>query len=178
MLNNQMINNPMTNPMGNSQINNPLPPNNQYSAAYPESSSNPLIDKKMFMESASRMNIQKYKTKPCRNYHSSIGCTRGENCFFIHDPNYKGVDIDNFDPKNYQRNLPIQLPANYQQVNPMQNVNPMMLMMNNSYPMYRNYMGVPMMGNGSPNPNVGQMSPMNNSNNNMMYQYGMNNNMN
>jgi len=67
------------------------------------------FDQRMIMESAQRMNISKYKTKPCRNYHSSTGCTRGDNCFFIHDPNFKGREIQNFDPRNYQRDFPIQI---------------------------------------------------------------------
>ena len=67
------------------------------------------IDQRMIMESAQRMNVTKYKTKPCRNYHSSTGCTRGENCFFIHDPEYKGREIQNFDPRNYERNFPYQI---------------------------------------------------------------------
>ena len=67
------------------------------------------IDQRMIMESAQRMNVAKYKTKPCRNYHSSMGCTRGDNCFFIHDPNYKGREILNFDPRNYERNFPLQI---------------------------------------------------------------------
>ena len=66
-------------------------------------------DQRMIMESAQRMNLSKYKTKPCRNYHSSTGCTRGDNCFFIHDPNFKGREIENFDPRNYQRDFPIQI---------------------------------------------------------------------
>ena len=69
------------------------------------------IDQRMIMESAQRMNVSKYKTKPCRNYHSSTGCTRGDNCFFIHDPNFKGCEIQNFDPRNYERNFPLQLPG-------------------------------------------------------------------
>ena len=69
------------------------------------------IDQRMIMESAQRMNISKYKTKPCRNYHSSLGCTRGDNCFFIHDPNFKGREIQNFDPRNYERNFPLQIPG-------------------------------------------------------------------
>ena len=67
------------------------------------------IDQRMIMESAQRMNLSKYKTKPCRNYHSSTGCTRGDNCFFIHDPNFKGREILNFDPRNYERNFPLQI---------------------------------------------------------------------
>ena len=67
------------------------------------------FDQRMIMESAQRMNVSKYKTKPCRNYHSSTGCTRGDNCFFIHDPNFKGREIQNFDPRNYERDFPIQI---------------------------------------------------------------------
>ena len=67
------------------------------------------LDQRMIMESAQRMNLSKYKTKPCRNYHSSTGCTRGDNCFFIHDPSFKGKEIQNFDPRNYQRDFPIQI---------------------------------------------------------------------
>ena len=67
------------------------------------------LDQRMIMESAQRMNVAKYKTKPCRNYHSSTGCTRGDNCFFIHDPNFKGREIQNFDPRNYERNFPLQI---------------------------------------------------------------------
>ena len=65
------------------------------------------FDQRMIMESAQRMNVTKYKTKPCRNYHSSTGCTRGDNCFFIHDPNFKGREIQNFDSRNYNRNFPL-----------------------------------------------------------------------
>jgi hypothetical protein len=65
------------------------------------------VDQRMIIESAQRMDLSKYKTKPCRNYHSSTGCTRGENCFFIHDPNFKGCEIQNFNPRNYERNFPL-----------------------------------------------------------------------
>ena len=86
-----------------------------------QNGNNQGIDPRMFMESAQRMNIQKYKTKPCRNYHGATGCTRGENCFFIHDVNYKGREIPNFDIRNYQRNLPIQLPGIINPLNPQMN---------------------------------------------------------
>ena len=84
--------------------------------------SNNQIDPRMFMESASRMNILKYKTKACRHYHSSVGCTRGENCFFIHDPQYKGVEIPNFDSRNYEKKFPnfIGVPIG---MNPIMNTN-------------------------------------------------------
>ena len=67
------------------------------------------LDQRMIIESAQRMNLAKYKTKPCRNYHSSTGCTRGDNCFFIHDPYFKGREILNFDPRNYERDFPLQI---------------------------------------------------------------------
>ena len=31
-----------------------------------------------------------YKTKPCRNFHSDVGCNREDKCHFIHDLNYAG----------------------------------------------------------------------------------------
>lgn len=77
--------------------NNPLNTNTQIRPAPP------MFDARMFMESAKRMDITKYKTKPCRNYHSSLGCKKGVNCFFIHDHDYAGVEIPNFNSANYQR---------------------------------------------------------------------------
>lgn len=41
-----------------------------------------------------RMN-PKYKTVPCRMYHSPIGCTMGDDCDFIHDPEHKGRPTPN-----------------------------------------------------------------------------------
>ena len=38
---------------------------------------------------------QNYKTVPCRFFHSNIGCPRGEECHFIHDYNYMGVETPN-----------------------------------------------------------------------------------
>ncbi|CAD8065614.1 unnamed protein product [Paramecium sonneborni] len=34
--------------------------------------------------------LRAYKTKHCHNYHSPIGCTRGDNCNFIHDSCFPG----------------------------------------------------------------------------------------
>ena len=34
-----------------------------------------------------------YKTKHCHNFHSAKGCTRGDNCNFIHDPKYQGTQV-------------------------------------------------------------------------------------
>lgn len=39
----------------------------------------------------SKMNLAKYKTKPCRNFSSKEGCTRGEKCHFIHDDTMMNV---------------------------------------------------------------------------------------
>ena len=112
--NNQNNNNNMNfnNYYPNNNMNyNTVNMNNNNNLKQNNSSSSQGIDPRMFMESMQRMNMQKYKTKPCRNYHGTTGCTRGDNCFFIHDVNYKGREIPNFDLRNYQRNLPIQLPG-------------------------------------------------------------------
>eukprot|EP00358_Blepharisma_japonicum_P003700 CAMPEP_0202954518 /NCGR_PEP_ID=MMETSP1395-20130829/50871_1 /ASSEMBLY_ACC=CAM_ASM_000871 /TAXON_ID=5961 /ORGANISM="Blepharisma japonicum, Strain Stock R1072" /LENGTH=326 /DNA_ID=CAMNT_0049670083 /DNA_START=846 /DNA_END=1823 /DNA_ORIENTATION=+ len=39
---------------------------------------------------------QNYRTVPCKKYHSSEGCERGDNCHFIHDFQYQGRPIPNF----------------------------------------------------------------------------------
>ena len=36
---------------------------------------------------------QNYKTVPCRQYHSAVGCTRGDFCHFIHDADYAGKEL-------------------------------------------------------------------------------------
>ena len=41
-----------------------------------------------------------YKTVPCRLFHSPSGCTRGDNCHFIHDTNYSGRPI----PSDWKKN--------------------------------------------------------------------------
>lgn len=53
---------------------------------------------------------QNYRTVPCRKFHSVDGCERGDNCHFIHDFQYQGRPIPNFqDWKNSnlirQRNI-------------------------------------------------------------------------
>lgn len=39
---------------------------------------------------------QNYRTVPCRRFHSADGCERGDNCHFIHDFQYQGRAIPNF----------------------------------------------------------------------------------
>ena len=41
-----------------------------------------------------------WRTVPCRLYHSPQGCTRGDNCHFIHDTNYSGRPM----PSDSKRN--------------------------------------------------------------------------
>lgn len=41
-----------------------------------------------------------YKTVPCKMYHSPQGCTRGESCHFIHEPNFSGRPI----PSDWKKN--------------------------------------------------------------------------
>ena len=53
---------------------------------------------------------QNYRTVPCRRFHSADGCERGDNCHFIHDFQFQGRPIPNFqDWKNNnvsrQRNM-------------------------------------------------------------------------
>ena len=36
-----------------------------------------------------------FRTVPCRNFHSSEGCTRGDNCHFVHDFDHIGTTIGN-----------------------------------------------------------------------------------
>jgi hypothetical protein len=49
-----------------------------------------------------KMNLSKMYTRPCRNYHGPNGCVMGDNCHFIHDANYAGIDIPNFNLFNYK----------------------------------------------------------------------------
>ena len=39
---------------------------------------------------------QNFRTVPCRRFHSSDGCERGDNCHFIHDFQFQGRPIPNF----------------------------------------------------------------------------------
>ena len=123
----------LTNQIPNMNIPNFTPQNynqiNNFQQANKSGHHQMNIDQKMMMESCQRMNVSKYKTKPCRNYHSPTGCTRGDNCFFIHDEEYKGREIQNFDVKRYERNFPIQLGFLSQgmAVPQIQNINPQLL---------------------------------------------------
>ena len=86
----------------------------------------------------------KAKTKPCKFYHSGIGCARDEKqCLFIHDPKYKGYEIPNFNLDDY-REAPN--PATLQQ-RMLSNIPPHMM-----------HMMYPMSGM---NPMSGQINPMN-----------------
>ena len=46
------------------------------------------IEKKHFYNNVKPHN---YKTKPCRKYNSTSGCSRGDFCHFIHDSSVKGI---------------------------------------------------------------------------------------
>jgi hypothetical protein len=50
--------------------------------------------KRVIMDSIGDRPIN-FRTVPCRNFHSSEGCTRGDNCHFVHDFNYIGKPITN-----------------------------------------------------------------------------------
>ena len=46
------------------------------------------LEKKHFYNNVKPHN---YRTKPCRNYSGPSGCSRGDNCHFIHDNSTKGI---------------------------------------------------------------------------------------
>jgi len=48
------------------------------------------------------LNMNKIFTRPCRNYHGPNGCNRGDHCHFIHDQNFQGREIPNFNLNNYR----------------------------------------------------------------------------
>ena len=82
-------------PNNNANINPNNMNNNKFYKNYKENSFTSLHPK---------MDVSRYKTKPCKKYHS-MGldeCTREDKCFFIHDPRYKGRDIPNFNPDDYR----------------------------------------------------------------------------
>lgn len=51
------------------------------------------------------MNSSKYKTVPCRLYHSEKGCNRGEMCHFIHEKAFEGKEIPRGQLNNYAQNI-------------------------------------------------------------------------
>ncbi|CAD8151296.1 unnamed protein product [Paramecium pentaurelia] len=71
------------------------------------------------------LRLRAYKTKHCHNFHSSIGCTRGDNCNFIHDSRYPGRPAPTLQYPNFlnktlypQSNMAIIVPPLLQQLNP------------------------------------------------------------
>jgi len=53
-----------------------------------------------------------YKTVPCRLFHSSVGCSRGEYCHFIHEKEFAGREIPaNELQKRRRPQMSISLPA-------------------------------------------------------------------
>ena len=48
---------------------------------------------------------QNYRTAPCKNFHSHLGCTRGIRCHFLHVEKYKGVEIPH---EEYSSYVPVQ----------------------------------------------------------------------
>ncbi|CAD8153911.1 unnamed protein product [Paramecium octaurelia] len=69
--------------------------------------------------------LRAYKTKHCHNFHSSIGCTRGDNCNFIHDSRYPGRPAPILQNPNFlnktlypQSSMQSIIPPLLQQLNP------------------------------------------------------------
>lgn len=69
-----------------------------------------LMNKSRILYNPVTKKPQNYRTVPCRKFHSGDGCERGDNCHFIHDFQFQGRPIPNFqDWKNHnmirQQNL-------------------------------------------------------------------------
>ncbi|CAD8045438.1 unnamed protein product [Paramecium primaurelia] len=69
--------------------------------------------------------LRAYKTKHCHNFHSSIGCARGDNCNFIHDSRYPGRPAPILQNPNFlnktlypQSHMQSIIPPLLQQLNP------------------------------------------------------------
>ncbi|CAD8156628.1 unnamed protein product [Paramecium pentaurelia] len=69
--------------------------------------------------------LRAYKTKHCHNFHSSIGCARGDNCNFIHDSRYPGRPAPILQSPNFlnktlypQSHMQSIIPPLLQQLNP------------------------------------------------------------
>ncbi|CAD8146867.1 unnamed protein product [Paramecium octaurelia] len=75
---------------------------------------------------AQALRLKAYKTKHCHNFHSPIGCARGDNCNFIHDSRYPGRPAPVLQHPNFlnktlypQSNMPVIVPPLLQQLNPL-----------------------------------------------------------
>ena len=55
----------------------------------------PPGNKKVIINPTTKKPIN-YRTVPCKNFHSADGCSRGDNCHFIHDYAQAGKQIQNF----------------------------------------------------------------------------------
>lgn len=95
------------------------PMNPLYSPVFPGVMSNPAINKKPFVINPLTNKPPGFKTLPCRNFHSVIGCQRGDNCHFVHDFTFQGRPIPNFEQwkhsneerlKNITQSSPVYFP--------------------------------------------------------------------
>ena len=48
---------------------------------------------------------QNYRTVPCRLFHSTVGCSRGDFCHFIHDERFSGREIPQMELQKKQRSM-------------------------------------------------------------------------
>ena len=55
-----------------------------------------MINKSKILYNPITKKPQNYKTVPCRRFHSTDGCERGDNCHFIHDFQFQGRPTPNF----------------------------------------------------------------------------------
>jgi len=66
-----------------------------------------------------------YRTVPCRLFHSSVGCSRGSHCNFIHDEKYPGREIPQAETVNKWRFIQPFAPSQYRM--PSYQISPQMM---------------------------------------------------
>ncbi|CAG9327857.1 unnamed protein product [Blepharisma stoltei] len=93
-----MMPNSYASPVINPGYYPPMNPVYQPMPGYPPNplTTNPAM-KKPFLINPLTNKPPGFKTLPCRNFHSTIGCARGDNCHFIHDFQFQGRAIPNFE---------------------------------------------------------------------------------
>jgi hypothetical protein len=89
---NPMVPMPPMNPMGQMNSMNSMNPLAMLNFMMPPSSQFPVYMPRAIYGRTNQKPIN-YRTEPCRNFHSTIGCTHGDNCHFIHDYDYPGIPI-------------------------------------------------------------------------------------
>lgn len=85
-----------------------MPPHPMYDPNMMQPQMDPyqLMNKQRMMYNPMTKKPQNYRTVPCRRFHSNDGCDRGDNCHFIHDFQFQGRPIPNFQSKRPPQQAP------------------------------------------------------------------------